>query len=71
MRGIGQGNTARNDKRCEHRVPPVGNVNFAWVQHMILHLAPAGLPGSACRGDQWPLTKPTTTAIGSASATVS
>ncbi|MBC7239115.1 MAG: N-6 DNA methylase, partial [Chloroflexi bacterium] len=36
---------ARNDKRCEHRVPPVGNVNFAWVQHMILHLAPAGLAG--------------------------
>jgi len=26
-------------------VPPVGNANFAWVQHIIHHLAPAGVAG--------------------------
>jgi len=26
-------------------VPPVGNANFAWVQHIIHHLAPTGLAG--------------------------
>jgi len=45
MRAIGQGNTARNDRRCEHGVPPAANVNFAWVQHIIHHMAPAGLAG--------------------------
>ena len=26
-------------------VPPKGNANFAWVQHFIHHLAPAGIAG--------------------------
>ncbi|MGB9620039.1 MAG: N-6 DNA methylase, partial [Armatimonadota bacterium] len=26
-------------------VPPVGNANFAWVQHIVHHLAPAGVAG--------------------------
>jgi type I restriction enzyme M protein len=26
-------------------VPPAGNANFAWVQHFIHHLAPAGIAG--------------------------
>ena len=27
------------------RVPPKGNANFAWVQHMVHHLAPKGVAG--------------------------
>ena len=26
-------------------VPPKGNTNFAWVQHMVHHLAPVGVAG--------------------------
>jgi type I restriction enzyme M protein len=26
-------------------VPPAGNANFAWVQHIVYHLAPAGVAG--------------------------
>ena len=26
-------------------VPPIGNANFAWVQHFIHHLAPDGYAG--------------------------
>jgi len=39
------GERLRDDKRWRHGVPPVGNANFAWVQHMIYHLAPTGLAG--------------------------
>ena len=39
------GERVREDKRWKHGVPPVGNANFAWVQHMIYHLAPTGLAG--------------------------
>ncbi len=39
------GERLREDKRWKFGVPPVGNANFAWVQHMIYHLAPAGLAG--------------------------
>jgi type I restriction enzyme M protein len=35
----------RDDKRWKYGVPPAGNANFAWVQHMIHHLAPTGLAG--------------------------
>lgn len=35
----------RDDKRWKYGVPPVGNANFAWVQHMIHHLAPSGTAG--------------------------
>lgn len=30
------------DARWQHGTPPKGNANFAWVQHMLYHLAPAG-----------------------------
>jgi len=39
------GGLLREDKRWKYGVPPLGNANFAWVQHMIYHLAPAGLAG--------------------------
>jgi type I restriction enzyme M protein len=34
-----------DDVRWQHGVPPKGNANFAWVQHFIHHLAPAGYAG--------------------------
>jgi type I restriction enzyme M protein len=40
-----RGELLREDKRWKYGVPPVGNANFAWVQHMIHHLAPTGLAG--------------------------
>jgi type I restriction enzyme M protein len=33
------------DQRWQYGVPPAGNANFAWVQHMAYHLAPTGLAG--------------------------
>lgn len=39
------GERLREDKRWQFGVPPVGNANFAWVQHMVYHLAPAGVAG--------------------------
>jgi len=39
------GERLREDKRWKFGVPPAGNANYAWVQHMIYHLAPAGLAG--------------------------
>jgi type I restriction enzyme M protein len=39
------GEHLREDKRWKYGVPPTGNANFAWVQHMIHHLAPTGLAG--------------------------
>lgn len=39
------GDQLRNDKRWVYGVPPVGNANFAWVQHFIHHLAPTGQAG--------------------------
>ena len=39
------GDRLRNDKRWVHGVPPVGNANFAWVQHFLHHLAPRGTAG--------------------------
>lgn len=35
----------REDKRWKFGMPPVSNANFAWVQHFIHHLAPAGTAG--------------------------
>lgn len=37
------GELLRNDARWKYGVPPVGNANFAWLQHMIYHLAPNGI----------------------------
>jgi type I restriction enzyme M protein len=39
------GERLREDKRWRYGVPPVGNANFAWVQHIIYHLAPTGVAG--------------------------
>lgn len=35
----------REDQRWQYGVPPAGNANFAWLQHMIWHLAPGGRIG--------------------------
>jgi type I restriction enzyme M protein len=40
-----RGDLLKNDRRWVYGVPPAGNANFAWVQHFIHHLAPAGLAG--------------------------
>lgn len=34
-----------NDARWRYGVPPTNNANFAWIQHMIYHLAPNGKIG--------------------------
>ena len=39
------GDRLRQDRRWDYGVPPVGNANFAWVQHFIYHLAPNGMAG--------------------------
>ncbi|NOT58413.1 MAG: SAM-dependent DNA methyltransferase [Deltaproteobacteria bacterium] len=39
------GERLRDDKRWQYGVPPAGNANYAWVQHMVHHLAPAGVAG--------------------------
>lgn len=39
------GDLLRNDGRWKYGVPPAGNANFAWIQHFIYHLAPAGQAG--------------------------
>jgi len=31
-----------DDPRWKYGIPPAGNANFAWLQHMIYHLAPNG-----------------------------
>lgn len=40
-----QGDKLRDDPRWEYGVPPVGNANFAWMQHMIHHLNDHGRMG--------------------------
>ncbi|MCK4271616.1 N-6 DNA methylase [bacterium] len=40
-----RGELLREDKRWKYGTPPTGNANFAWVQHMIFHLAPTGITG--------------------------
>ena len=35
----------REDVRWAYGLPPAGNANFAWLQHMIWHLAPGGRIG--------------------------
>ncbi len=39
------GNQLREDRRWVYGAPPLGNANFAWVQHFIYHLAPNGIAG--------------------------
>ena len=35
----------KDDVRWKYGMPPAGNANFAWLQHMIYHLSPAGKIG--------------------------
>lgn len=35
----------KEDPRWKYGTPPAGNANFAWLQHMIYHLAPGGRIG--------------------------
>ena len=39
------GDRLRDDVRWRYGAPPPGNANFAWVQHMVHHLAPQGVAG--------------------------
>ena len=39
------GERLTDDKRWQYGTPPKGNANFAWVQHIVHHLAPAGAAG--------------------------
>ena len=39
------GERLREDARWKHGTPPAGNANYAWIQHFIHHLAPAGVAG--------------------------
>ena len=39
------GERLTQDRRWQYGVPPKGNANFAWVQHMVHHLSPAGAAG--------------------------
>ncbi len=39
------GERLAGDKRWQYGTPPKGNANFAWVQHIVHHLAPAGVAG--------------------------
>ena len=39
------GDQLRDDQRWVYGVPPVGNANFAWVQHFLHHLASRGSAG--------------------------
>ena len=35
----------QDDIRWKYGVPPKGNANYAWIQHMIHHLSPRGIAG--------------------------
>lgn len=39
------GDRLREDVRWKYGPPPTGNANFAWVQHIVHHLAPSGTAG--------------------------
>jgi type I restriction enzyme M protein len=39
------GDRLREDARWKYGVPPTGNANYAWVQHMVHKLAPSGIAG--------------------------
>jgi len=40
------GDRIQEDIRWKYGVPPTGNANYAWLQHMLHHLAPNGVMGS-------------------------
>mgnify|MGYP005853953963 CR=1 FL=1 len=39
------GERLREDVRWRYGIPPAGNANFAWVQHIVHHLSPSGVAG--------------------------
>ena len=39
------GERLQEDQRWQYGAPPKGNANFAWVQHIVHHLAPTGAAG--------------------------
>ncbi len=39
------GERLRDDVRWKYGVPPKGNANFAWLQHILHHLSPTGTAG--------------------------
>jgi type I restriction enzyme M protein len=39
------GDRLREDARWKYGAPPVGNANYAWLQHILWHLAPHGTAG--------------------------
>jgi type I restriction enzyme M protein len=39
------GERLSDDKRWLHGTPPVGNANYAWLQHILHHLGPRGQAG--------------------------
>lgn len=39
------GEKLRDDVRWKFGTPPTGNANYAWIQHFIHHLSPAGIAG--------------------------
>lgn len=39
------GDRLKDDVRWKYGLPPAGNANYAWLQHMIFHLAPNGTAG--------------------------
>ena len=39
------GDQLRDDARWRYGVPPAGNANYAWLQHMASHLSPRGVAG--------------------------
>jgi type I restriction enzyme M protein len=44
------GNLLRGDRRWTYGDPPVGNANYAWIQHFIHHLAPSNGRGGGVAG---------------------
>ncbi|MBK9119788.1 MAG: SAM-dependent DNA methyltransferase [Phycisphaerales bacterium] len=44
------GHLLRDDVRWKFGTPPVGNANYAWIQHFIHHLAPANGRGGGVAG---------------------
>lgn len=39
------GNLLAEDKRWQYGLPPTGNANYAWIQHILHHLGPQGRAG--------------------------
>lgn len=39
------GDKLTDDVRWKYGTPPTGNANYAWLQHMVYHLAPNGVAG--------------------------